>query len=188
MGIFNSIVRKSFTFITKQIALFMDMTPSHLASTVLKHISLKFYLDDSAHLLQPLNQGVIQTFKACYRRRLLQTTLARASNTDDSLLALQGISELDAIFWIQVKWHFIVFYCSSMDRNKLLIVTWFAFFSKQVPFIMFLFSITIINCFFIIIVLITWQMYTCCDNEHDFAFACVCEKYKRFLFLKTKSC
>ncbi|KAK7496858.1 hypothetical protein BaRGS_00011838 [Batillaria attramentaria] len=91
----------------RQIALFMDMTPSHLASVLLKHTSLKFYLDNSAHLLQPLNQGVVRTLKGYYRRRLLQATLARSNTVDSSLQSVQSISELDAIFWIQEAWRSI---------------------------------------------------------------------------------
>nr|KAG5706568.1 hypothetical protein BaRGS_028739 [Batillaria attramentaria] len=65
-------------------------------------LRLKFYLDNSAHLLQPLNQGVVRTLKGYYRRRLLQATLARSNTVDSSLQSLQSISELDAIFWIQI--------------------------------------------------------------------------------------
>ena len=86
----------------------MEMTPSHLSSTLLKHVSLKFYLDDSAHLLQPLNQGVVRHFKAYFRRRLLQTALAHSSPPPDGAQdwgqqALKTVTELDAMFWIQVR-------------------------------------------------------------------------------------
>lgn len=91
----------------RQIALFMDMTPSHLASVLLKNTSLKFYLDNSSHLLQPLNQGVVRSFKGYYRRRLLQAMLARATTNDSCHHALESITELDAIFWIQEAWRTI---------------------------------------------------------------------------------
>ena len=90
-----------------QIALFMEMTPSHLSSTLLKHVSLKFYLDDSAHLLQPLNQGIVRDFKAYFRRRLLQTALAHSSAGDGGEerdhQTMKTVTELDAMFWIQVR-------------------------------------------------------------------------------------
>ena len=93
----------------------MEMTPSHLSSTLLKHVSLKFYLDDSAHLLQPLNQGIVRDFKAYFRRRLLQTALAHSSASEGGEerghQTMKTVTELDAMFWIQVRLLNIFFKC-----------------------------------------------------------------------------
>ncbi|KAL8601236.1 hypothetical protein ACOMHN_003042 [Nucella lapillus] len=97
----------------RHIALFMETSPSHLSTMLPQHVSLKFYLDDSAHLSQPFSHGVLRHFKAFYRRRLLQTALAHCSAageswpSDGGLQAVSGVTELDAVFWIQDAWRTI---------------------------------------------------------------------------------
>ncbi|KAK6188354.1 hypothetical protein SNE40_004541 [Patella caerulea] len=89
----------------RHIALFMEMIPGHLASVVLKNISIKYYLDNSGTFLQPLQQGILTNFKAHYRRRFLQAVLARNEYNEDTRSVLQDVTELDAVYWIKQSWN-----------------------------------------------------------------------------------
>ena len=88
----------------RHIALFMDMGPGHLSNILLKNVRLQFYLDNSSSYLQPLQQGVITSFKAHYRTRFLQALLAWADSCDSSPYVVNNITDLDVVFWINHAW------------------------------------------------------------------------------------
>ena len=86
----------------RKILLFLDKAPVHPPDIKLQNINLKFFPANTTARIQPLDQGVIQTFKANYRRQLVQYIIAysnTAHSTDDIV-----ITALDAIFWIDTAW------------------------------------------------------------------------------------
>lgn len=86
----------------RKILLFLDNAPVHPPDVELKHITLKFFPANTTSKIQPLDQGVIRTFKAHYRRYLVQhiiATAARVHSADDVV-----ITALDAIYWIDSAW------------------------------------------------------------------------------------
>ncbi|CAF4568820.1 unnamed protein product [Rotaria sp. Silwood2] len=86
----------------RQILLFLDNAPVHPPDIILKNITLKFFPCNSTALVQPMDQGVIKTFKAHYRRQLVQHIIASAdvAHTADDIV----ITALDAICWIDLAW------------------------------------------------------------------------------------
>ncbi|CAF4196759.1 unnamed protein product, partial [Rotaria sordida] len=76
--------------------------PVHPPDIILKNITLKFFPSNSTALIQPMDQGVIRTFKAHYRRQLVQHIIASAdvAHTADDIV----ITALDAICWIDLAW------------------------------------------------------------------------------------
>ncbi|XP_041364417.1 tigger transposable element-derived protein 4-like [Gigantopelta aegis] len=89
----------------RHIALFMDMAPGHLSNLLLRNVRLQFYLDNSSSYLQPLQQGILTSFKAHYRKRFLQAVLAWAECCDSSPHVVNNVTELDVVFWIKHAWN-----------------------------------------------------------------------------------
>lgn len=86
----------------RKILLFLDNAPVHPPDVVLKNITLKFFPANTTAQIQPLDQGVIRTFKDHYRRHLIQHIIANAAtaySVDDVI-----ITALDAICWIDSAW------------------------------------------------------------------------------------
>ena len=86
----------------RKVLLFLDNAPVHPPDVELKNITLKFFPANTTSRIQPLDQGVIRTFKAHYRRHLVQHIIATAASVysaDDVV-----ITALDAICWIDSAW------------------------------------------------------------------------------------
>jgi hypothetical protein len=67
----------------------------------LSNVKLAFFSPNTTSRLQPLDQGVIQTFKLKYRQKPLQHILVKVDNSNKvGSQLLKKISVLDAIFWI----------------------------------------------------------------------------------------
>ena len=88
----------------RHILLFLDNAPSH-PPVKLQNVKLAFLPPNTTSLLQPMDQGIIQTVKLKYRKRQLQHVLA---NMDKSSKAgsdiLKETSVLDTIFWVDRAW------------------------------------------------------------------------------------
>ncbi|CAF4408148.1 unnamed protein product [Rotaria sp. Silwood2] len=95
---FDEIIEKQ----NRKILLFLDNAPAHSPDIKLKNITLKFFPSNTTARIQPLDQGAIKTFKANYRRQLVQHIIANANtaySADDV-----AITALDAVFWIECAW------------------------------------------------------------------------------------
>ena len=87
----------------RKILRFLDNAPVHPSDVQLKNITLKFFPANTTAQIQPLDQGVIRTSKARYRRHLIQhiiTNAATAFSADEFV-----ITALDAICWIELAWN-----------------------------------------------------------------------------------
>jgi DDE superfamily endonuclease len=80
----------------RKILLFLDNAPVHPPDVTLNNITLKFSPANTTAFIQPMDQGVIRTFKAYYRRQLVQHVITNASTafTADDV----RISALDAVY------------------------------------------------------------------------------------------
>jgi hypothetical protein len=95
----DSIFRKQ----KRKVLLFLDNAPVHPPDVQLTNINLKFSPANTTAEIQPLDQGIIRTFKAHYRRHLIQHIIANAAtvfSADDVV-----ITALDAICWIELAWN-----------------------------------------------------------------------------------
>lgn len=86
----------------RHILLFLDNAPVHPPDVQLDNIKLKFFPPNTTATIQPLDQGIIRTFKAHYRRDLVKHIIASAGSaiTADDVT----ITALDAVYWIESAW------------------------------------------------------------------------------------
>jgi hypothetical protein len=98
----------------RMILLFLDNAPVHPPDVKLQNVILKFFPANSTAQIQPLDQGIIRTFKAYYRRYLVKHIIANANaaQTADDV----NITALDAICWIDQSWRSIT---EATIRNTL---------------------------------------------------------------------
>ncbi|PSN51750.1 hypothetical protein C0J52_05265 [Blattella germanica] len=83
----------------RKIILLLDEAPCH---PLLELSNVKFIFLPSR--LQPLGQGIIQTFKMLYRRRMLRSLVARMNNTVSISQLAQQITLSDAVTWVKSAW------------------------------------------------------------------------------------
>jgi hypothetical protein len=90
----------------RNILLCLDNAPCHPSDIPLSNIELLFFPANTISLAQPLDQGVIHTFKVQYRKCLVKHIIARcakARSVDDIV-----ISALDAVNWINLSWRAVM--------------------------------------------------------------------------------
>ncbi|GBN09441.1 hypothetical protein AVEN_274619-1 [Araneus ventricosus] len=78
----------------------MDNATSHPDDLKLKNINLVFLPPNPTSMLQPLDQGIIRSFKVGYRKLLLRHVLSQISSCKSSKKLAKSVSVLDAISWI----------------------------------------------------------------------------------------
>lgn len=84
----------------RKVILLVDNAPSHPKELGLTSVKLVFLPANTTSRLQPLDQGIIKAVKANYRKRFLQTLLAKIDAGDDITNVAKCVSVLDAINWI----------------------------------------------------------------------------------------
>ena len=65
----------------RHIALFLDNCPAHPHSVALSNIDLHFFPAGCTSKLQPMDQGVIASFKSYYRKMVLQKFVIAYNDT-----------------------------------------------------------------------------------------------------------
>jgi hypothetical protein len=56
-------------------------------------------------IVQPLDQGVIATFKMCYKHKLVAWTLQQIDNNSNKHFGKLNIDLFHAMLWCVVAWH-----------------------------------------------------------------------------------
>ena len=56
-------------------------------------------------VVQPLDQGVIATFKMCYKRKLVAWTLQQIDNNSNEDLGRLNVDLFQAMLWCMAAWH-----------------------------------------------------------------------------------
>lgn len=92
----------------RHILLFVDNAPSH-PFIELSNITLKFFPPNMTAAAQPLDQGIIQSFKLRYCRSLMDKLLANAEHCKSATDFTTSITVLDAIRWIRSAWDSVEF-------------------------------------------------------------------------------
>lgn len=96
----------------RKIILFLDNAPCHPIDMDLTHVKLQYFPPNTTAKLQPLDQGIIKTFKTLYRKRLVKhiiTCCATAKSANDI-----KITYLDAVHWVDIAWKAVT---STTVRN-----------------------------------------------------------------------
>jgi AAA15 family ATPase/GTPase len=61
--------------------MFLDNASSHAKDLKLNNVILILPANTASHL-QPLDQGIIKAFKACYRKRMMERLVAKIEQDD----------------------------------------------------------------------------------------------------------
>uniref|UniRef100_A0A4W3GLB2 Uncharacterized protein n=1 Tax=Callorhinchus milii TaxID=7868 RepID=A0A4W3GLB2_CALMI len=91
---------------SRNVALLLDECSAHPSKVQLRNVKLVFLPSNATSLVQPLNHGIIQNFKALYRRRIIQ----KISNVLDENVAAstsvmgRTISLLDVVHMMSRAW------------------------------------------------------------------------------------
>ena len=84
-------VDKSMELKKKKILLFIDNCGSHKNLSTMENVTVEFLCRNTTSKLQPLDQGIIRSFKTEYRKELVQ-----------KFSAIEGGEKLPAqLFWMQ---------------------------------------------------------------------------------------
>lgn len=97
---------RQFASAKRNIILFIDNCPAHSKDLQLKleFIKLAFFPPNMSSKLQPLNQGVIQTMKCHYRRRILKKTLnCLTKNKKINISLMDCVDEISNAWNMDVK-------------------------------------------------------------------------------------
>ena len=79
----------------------MDNASCHPIDSELSNIKLQFFPPNTTAKLQPLDQGIIRTFKTYYRKQVVKHIIAccATTQTSDDI----KMTPLDAIYWIDAS-------------------------------------------------------------------------------------
>lgn len=92
----------------RSILLTVDNCPSHPKVNNLTNVMLKFLPPNTTSKTQPLDQGIIQSFKVHYRAQLLEWVIMKAQTCGPSALASStaaSVNALNAVHWINSAWN-----------------------------------------------------------------------------------
>ena len=80
----------------RQVLLLLDNAPSHPKDVNVTNVKLVFLPANTTSMLQPLDQGIIKAVKTIYRKRLLQSVLAKMDKEENVKNVSKCVSVLDA--------------------------------------------------------------------------------------------
>ena len=87
----------------RSVALTVDNCPAHPASSGLRAVQLIFLPPNTTSVLQPCDQGIIETLKTHYRKRVLRKLTASIESHGDNKFHLK-LTVLDAITMAAAAW------------------------------------------------------------------------------------
>jgi hypothetical protein len=63
-------------------------------------VKIAWFPANASSVLQPMDMGVIYTFKSHYRRFLMQSLISNAEEADSSYTLARSVSVVDSVNWI----------------------------------------------------------------------------------------
>ena len=102
LGTLNHQMRKP----GRKVILFLDNATVHPTSLIdmYSNIKIAFLPKNTTSRLQPLNAGIIQSFKTKYRKKLMLYVIARINDDLTAAEIVKGIDILRAITWVADSW------------------------------------------------------------------------------------
>lgn len=90
----------------RKAVLLIDNAPTHPDAEELKDGDIKamFLPPNVTAICQPMDQGVLETLKRNYRRRLLSTLIQEIENGQDLVNKLKSINLKDVAYWVARAW------------------------------------------------------------------------------------
>ncbi|GFT47275.1 tigger transposable element-derived protein 4 [Nephila pilipes] len=89
----------------KKILLLIDYAPCHPDEVTLSNIAVRFLPPNPLSPLQPLDQGIIQSFKILYRKNLLKRLLSHASDSESISSLAKKVTLFEAVKFVKHAWH-----------------------------------------------------------------------------------
>lgn len=90
----------------RSILMFIDDSPVHPKLQHFSNITLRFLPANTVAAVQPLDMGLITTFKTYYRKFMLSYVLVYPIESENSSFVFSNaVNELDAIYWIERAWN-----------------------------------------------------------------------------------
>ena len=85
----------------RKILLLVDNTPLHIVQQEYSNIKVEFLPKNTTSALQPLDQGIIRSFKAHYKTKLIKYLVAVGNDTNETMKTINlGV----VINWISEAW------------------------------------------------------------------------------------
>lgn len=78
----------------RKACLLFDNCSARHTNVPLKNMELKFLPPNTTSKLQPLGRGIIRTFEAIYKRRLIETLLLKLQTSQDLKIDLLGVIQI----------------------------------------------------------------------------------------------
>ena len=90
----------------REVILFLDNATVHPTSLIDMHSNIKivFLPKNTTSRLQPLDAGLIQSFKTKYRKKLMRYVIARINDDLTASEIAKDIDILQAITWVADSW------------------------------------------------------------------------------------
>lgn len=88
----------------RKIILFVDNAQSHL-QLKLSNVRVEFLPANTTSVCQPLDQGVIKTFKVYYRQFFLKHLVTKLDTVSSVTELCKSVNVLDAVTWSEVAWN-----------------------------------------------------------------------------------
>lgn len=93
-------LNKKMSMQKRKILLFLDNATSH-PNLNLSNVKLVFLPPNTTSHIQPLDQGIINSFKVHYRTNVVKRLLSRIDDVSNVFDLVKSVDVLDAIYWIK---------------------------------------------------------------------------------------
>ena len=102
----------------RKVILFLDNATVHPTSLIdmYSNIKIVFLPKNTTSRLQPLDAGIIQSFKTKYRKKLMRYVIARINDDLTASEIVKGIDILQAITWVADSWKNCFAKCGITDQ------------------------------------------------------------------------
>lgn len=88
----------------RKVILFIDNAPCHKITVELSSVKIEFLPANTTAISQPLDQGIIRSFKSYYRQILLRKQIIAIEKGINVRNFIKSISLLDVMFYIKRSW------------------------------------------------------------------------------------
>lgn len=99
--IFNEEMKKE----KRKVLLLLDNAPCHPKNLKFSNVNVLFLPANTSSTSQPLDQGIIQSFKLMYRRRIITTLLAHMESAQNLDELIKKISLADVVEYVKEAWN-----------------------------------------------------------------------------------
>lgn len=95
---FNGKMKKD----NRKVLLFLDNCTAHILKNELSHVKLIYFPSNTTSVCQPLDQGIISSFKSFYRKNLVSFMISKLDEGEHS--EVKNINLLNAINFMKSAW------------------------------------------------------------------------------------